>query len=515
MKKICNNKCIKEFGDYQTPYHFALKVCLYLRNDLKYNPDYVVEPTFGKGSFIEASLNIFPELNGIYGVELQKEYYLQFNLNKNVSNTKNIYLYNDNIFTHKLDNKFKSNIRNNKILIIGNPPWVNNSTLGELSSNNLPQKSNFKHNKGLEAITGTSNFDISEYIVMHILKMFYKYQGYIAMLLKSSVARKIVYDYEKYQNLPLLSDIKILDFDGKSVFNINCKTSLFVAKFGYEQNIQNAGVYNFDTLKLQNNLGWVNGKFTYNIKKYEVSKTIDGISPLIWRQGVKHDCTKIVVIDPIKSSKLYRNGFKEEVLIENDFVYDLIKSSDLKNFETKSARKKIIITQRKINEDTTKLRKLSPLLWDYLIKNRNHFDRRKSKIYKNSPLFSIFGIGDYSFKTYKVAISGFYKKPHFSLVHPIQNKPVMLDDTCYFIGFDDYKNALITTALFNSKPVLDFLYSQAFLDSKRPYTKKLLMRIDITKLAKKMSYNNLLDIFSYNNINYTITENDFKKYINF
>jgi len=29
-----------------------------------------------------------------------------------------------------------------------------------------------------------------------------------------------------------------------------------------------------------------------------------------------------------------------------------------------------------------------------------------------------------------------YKTTIFSLVKPIDNKPVMLDDTCYFIGFE-------------------------------------------------------------------------------
>ena len=80
-----------------------------------------------------------------------------------------------------------------------------------------------------------------------------------------------------------------------------------------------------------------------------------------------------------------------------------------------------------------------------------------SSIYKNAPRFSIFGVGDYSFKPYKVAISGFYKKPVFALVHSKQDKPIMLDDTCYFLGFDDFKQALIVMLILNSNIVQEFI----------------------------------------------------------
>jgi len=38
-----------------------------------------------------------------------------------------------------------------------NPPWVTNSQLSALNSNNLPAKSNFKQAKGIDAITGKQN----------------------------------------------------------------------------------------------------------------------------------------------------------------------------------------------------------------------------------------------------------------------------------------------------------------------------------------------------------------------
>src|SRR5205823_12751744 len=39
------------------------------------------------------------------------------------------------------------------LLVVGNPPWVTNSELGLLGSNNLPHKKNLKGLRGIEART--------------------------------------------------------------------------------------------------------------------------------------------------------------------------------------------------------------------------------------------------------------------------------------------------------------------------------------------------------------------------
>ena len=144
----------KEFGDYQTPPEFCEIICNYLKNRLKINPDIIVEPTCGIGNFLTASLKLFsPE--HLYGIEINPS-----NLNQ-IPNYPNLKLINEDIF------KYKFNIKENKnFLIIGNPPWVTNTDLSKLNSKNLPVKSNFKNKTGMEALTGSSNFDIPESIFL-------------------------------------------------------------------------------------------------------------------------------------------------------------------------------------------------------------------------------------------------------------------------------------------------------------------------------------------------------------
>ena len=70
-------------------------------------------------------------------------------------------------------------------------------------------------------------------------------------------------------------------------------------------------------------------------------------------------------------------------------------------------------------------------------------------------------------------------------------KTFMLDDTCYFLSFDDFDSAYITMLILNSDLVKRFLKNIAFMDSKRPYSKRVLKRIDIKKSLNFLSLNDL------------------------
>ena len=129
-----------------------------------------------------------------------------------------------------------------------------------------------------------------------------------------------------------------------------------------------------------------------------------------------------------------------------------------------------------------------PKTYNYLDQYRTRFDDRKSSIYQGKPPFSIFGIGDYSFKRYKVAISGLYKEANFALVLPVDGKPAMLDDTCYFLGFDIISDAVFTLIVLNHETTRHLLKVITFNDAKRVYTKDVLMRIDLTAIAQSMTF---------------------------
>ena len=217
--------------------------------------------------------------------------------------------------------------------------------------------------------------------------------------------------------------------------------------------------------------------------------TIDGKCPMEWRQGIKHDCSSVMELE--REGNMFRNKLDETIDLEENLVYGLLKSSDLKSLVAHKPKKYTIVTQQNVGQKTDYIIKY-PKTYDYLQRHLDLFRSRKSTIYKKNPDFSIFGIGDYSFKPYKVAISGLYKTLHFTLVLPDQ-KPVMLDDTCYFLGLDDLKSAVAIHALLNSEEVKTFLQSITFSDAKRMITKEVLMRIDFAKVMKIVDSNTLIE----------------------
>lgn len=496
-----------EYGDFQTNKDLANKIAKHLaiRN---ISPEIVIEPTCGKGNFIIASLSNFKAVKKVFGMEIYKPYIwetkfniLDFFLSNPNINKPEITITHCSIFDFDFKNISKQ-YPTEKLLIIGNPPWVTNSKLGSLNSSNLPQKSNFKNQNGLDAMTGKGNFDIAEYITLMLLDAFQTHNAYLALLVKNSVVKNIVFDQKnkKYR----VGQIEKYCIDSKREFNVSVEAALLYCQLNSKPSIE-CNEYDFYSLEKRLSFGWFNTKFVSNLADYKETKEIDGVCPFEWRQGIKHDCASIMELERVNGH--FVNNQSDEIKLEEDLVYGFLKSSDLKNTVIKSIRKHTIVTQTKVGQDTSYIQHLYPETYSYLKKNISNFQARKSSIYNGKPLFSIFGIGDYSFKPFKVAISGLYKTYHFTLVLPQNNKPVMLDDTCYFIGFDRIEYAVYAIILLNSKTTEAFFKSITFSDAKRVFTKDLLMRLDLLNLAKLISRNEIEKQIVFLNDKYSLDIN--------
>lgn len=64
----------------------------------------------------------------------------------------------------------------------------------------------------------------------------------------------------------------------------------------------------------------------------------------------------------------------------------------------------------------------------------------------------------------------------------LNGQPVVLDDTCYLLPFQDPTEAAVVTAVLGSPEGIALIESLVFWDSKRPITKKLLARLDLNRL---------------------------------
>lgn len=482
----------RQWGDFQTPPELARQVCQYLVAS-GVAPDIIIEPTHGTGNFLLAALQAFPNTKLVYGVEIQAKYVWQSKMALLIKgllgqrSSAAIELYQDDIFTHTFP---ESILEAEHLLVIGNPPWITNAELGMLAGHNLPVKSNLKALNGIDAITGKSNFDISEFILLRLLELFSVRRGTLAMLCKNTVIKNLVALLPR-RNV-MVSNVRAFSIDARRTFDAAVEASLLVMDLGAAQPVYSCQLGHFQSPNhITGAFGWVDSQFVSDIESYTSYRQMDGSSPFVWRQGLKHDCAKVMELSYADGKWI--NGFGKLVDIEDEWIYWLVKSSDVRRFAISQARKGVIAPQHHPAEETLHLQHQAPGLWDYLLAHSTYLDSRKSSIYRNKPRFSMFGIGAYSFKPYKVVVSGLYKAPFFSLVSPIDNRLVMADDTCYTLGFDAYQEALFTVTLLNTQAVKCFLQSIAFVDAKRPYTKEVLMRINLAHVAAQFSFQRLCD----------------------
>jgi hypothetical protein len=216
-----------------------------------------------------------------------------------------------------------------------------------------------------------------------------------------------------------------------------------------------------------------------DVDQYASVREGDGECPYEWRSGLKHDAAGVfeLVAAPAPTTQ---HGTQLD--LEPDCLLPLLKSTDVFRGRHRDLARWVIVPQRSLGEDTSSLKRRAPKTWAYLDANAEVLDGRKSSIYRNRPRFSVFGHGDYSYAPYKAAVSGLHKTPVFRFVAPIAGKPVVLDDTCYFLPFDDATEALATAAALGSPECNRLIELLVFWDSKRPITKKLLARIDLNRL---------------------------------
>ena len=469
-----------EFGDFQTPQDLARKVCALVASK-EIAPASIVEPTCGVGNFLVAAVEQFPNCHRALGLDINEKYVecVREKLQ-------------DVIFTGTADvntaNFFDTNwfatlsTLPEPILVIGNPPWVTSAELSVLDSANLPRKANFHGHSGLEALTGKGNFDISEWMLLRFAECFDGRRGILAMLCKTSVARKVL--TFSWKNSYQLCESAIYQIDAAAYFGAAVDACLLLCSFASSSRSRDAVVFaSLETDEPDHIIGLRDSQLVADIGRYDRWNHLQGKPVYNWRSGIKHDCSRVMEFDC--EDGCYRNGLGESVTLEESYIYPMAKGSDLAKGKFRQPRKWMLVTQETIASATEDIRLCAPQTWDYLQTQASHLDSRRSVIYRNRPRFSVFGVGAYSFAPWKVAVSGLHKSLKFTVIGPYQNKPVVLDDTCYFIPCEKNREAEYLASLLNSDTAQQFFRSFIFWDSKRPITADVLRHLDLMKLAKE------------------------------
>ncbi|BDA68675.1 type II restriction enzyme NspV homolog [Calothrix sp. PCC 7716] len=480
-----------EYGDFQTPLELAVKVCEKLI-ELGVNPDVIIEPTCGVGNFIEAAAKLFKSAKKIIGVEINQTYLNELSKRDKIARDIRIDVKHADFYQFdwsSLISKINSNI-----LVLGNFPWVTNSQQGYIGGVNLPNKNNFLLHSGLDAITGKSNFDISEWMLIQLVQLLQNQNACIAMLCKTAVARKIL-SYLHSNNLNI-SNYTTYKIDAKKYFNANVEACLLFCKFDSISKQYYCDVFESLRSSSPQRIGYYNNILVQDIDSFAKLHSLYNTSKksqLQWRSGIKHDCSNVMEFKKINNQLV--NGLGEIVDIEDTYLFPLMKGSDVAQNRIHTTERFVLVTQSFVGESTESIQDIAPKTWKYLELHANYLHNRKSKIYQGNPRFSIFGVGAYTFTSWKIAICGLYKKLDFKLVGKLCNKPAIFDDTVYFLSFDDEETANQTFKLLNSPTSKAFYSSLIFWDDKRPIKSSILNSLNLTALA-----NTVKNITAHNQI---------------
>lgn len=473
-----NSNAKVEFGDFQTPEILAEHVCLLLKRN-GVGADVIVEPTCGVGAFLIAAAKTFPNAH-LFGWDINSEYIDKTRAGLSKIGVADRYVVEvQDFFKHNWESAL-AGLRG-ELLILGNLPWVTSSTLSSLNGGNAPAKQNFQGFRGIEARTGKSNFDISEWMLIQLVKAVRGRKATIAMLCKTAIARKLL--RFAWQNDGRIARASLYRIDAKKSFGASVDACLLIIQTGVLGVAEAAVFENLNAPQPSNWLGLAGRDLVSDVHVYQRFRHLEGFCPYQWRSGLKHDCASVMELWQDKSG-LLRNKLEETIDLEPEFLFPLLKCSDLANGRT-APKRFVLATQSYVGEDTSGIFAKAPRTWRYLDSHRRLFEARKSSIYARRIPFALFGIGEYSFAPWKVAVSGLHKTPRFVLVEPFQNKPVLFDDTCYFLPFQNRNEAAVVAEILNSSPCLKFISSLLFEDSKRPITVELLQRLNLHAIAKE------------------------------
>lgn len=480
---MCAHPSKTAFGDFQTPLNLAREVCALVAQS-GFDPASILEPTCGIGAFLQAALETFPHVRRILGLEINPHYVSKAQeVCLSIASQTRVEIHQADFFL--TDWPAIMATLPEPILVIGNPPWVTNSALSALGSANTPVKANLDHLRGIDALTGKSNFDISEWMLRKNLEWLDGKHGMLAVLCKTAVARKVL--AYAWQHRMRIASASLYRFDSRAHFGVAVDACLLLIHSHPAGNSQQCAV--FSTLQARypaSVFGWQDGVMVADLSLYQKWRSLFGTGLKGWRSGIKHDSSQLFELR-IEHGKLI-NGLGEVVDLEPDVLFPLLKSSDLAAH--RQPRLWMVVPQRTMSDDPIRLQIDAPKTWHYLNKHAHLLAKRKSSIYKNRPRFAIFGVGSYSFAPWKIAISGLYKKLEFVKVPPYQGRPVVFDDTCYFFPCESEAECDLLYELVMSDPAQEFWSALIFWDAKRPITAQSLNSLNLLALAQILGKTN-------------------------
>jgi len=189
-------------------------------------------------------------------------------------------------------------------------------------------------------------------------------------MLPYSVARKIIRQVKKKSENRFSGYIYLID--AKAYFGASVEACLCILSTNLNSGMDYEIYENLKAKKASYSIGERDGLIIRDTAKYEKWRHLSGQDlKYLWRSGIKHDCSKVMELERIQDA-LFQNGFGMQYTLEENYLYPLLKSSDIGNNRTLYSRKLVLITQKSVGEDTSVIQEKAPKTWQYLLEHKEY-----------------------------------------------------------------------------------------------------------------------------------------------
>ena len=395
----------RDLGDFQTPPELVAAV-LDTLGPIGARWPRVLEPTCGQGHFLGGLLEHASPPCEIQAIEIQPVHCRSAGerVARHGERGDGVTITCADLFQLDLGRDLRWR-RGGPLLVVGNPPWVTNSELGSLANAQTPPKSNVKGLRGLEARTGASNFDVAEAVWLKLARDLAAEGPTIALLCKTAVARRIL-QFAHQTGLPI-AEATIHKIDAARWFGASvdaCWFRVTVAKPdeiggmaspsggcagnagvtaatpgpwpqspggwgrarrakppGNPQRCEHIPVYPaLESDEPATVMSFSRGWLIADRAAHRRCAFADGTCPETWRQGLKHDAAAVMELAVTADTGQLQDRSGRTVNVEREFVYPLLKGTDLKRPPAERPSRAVLVTQQRIGDDTTRLAERAP-----------------------------------------------------------------------------------------------------------------------------------------------------------
>ena len=326
------------YGDFQTPPELAEAVCQQLDG---LGPATIIEPTCGTGTILAAAVRRFPAVRQAIGFDIDAGYVAQANERLSQIQTRARIEVRVNDF-FETDWRSVLSQTADPILIVGNPPWVTNAVLSRLASGNHPRKENRQGLAGIEALTGKSNFDVSEWMLLRLLEAAAGRRATLAMLCKTAVAQKVL--NQAWKNEWPIEHSEIRQIDAAKFFGARVDACLLICRLGSRAAATECRHLDdlWSSRPIQT-FGRRDSRLVADVAAYDRVRHLIGGADR-WRSGVKHDCAAIFEFR--QEGTKWHNGLGEIADLERRYLFPMLKSSHVAGGATAEPCRKMLVPQQ-------------------------------------------------------------------------------------------------------------------------------------------------------------------------